>query len=84
MAQKWAKYKHAEIKLLMGENPYYGPLQLELAKKFMTREDNYPNSLTDAYNMILHWNSTERGKGRYHAVKTESHTILIHNEDYEE
>ena len=47
VAQEWEKDKHTEIKILIGENPTYKPLCVDL-KKLMMGEEKYPNSLTEA------------------------------------
>ena len=49
------------ITLLMGVNPSYEPLRVDLANKFIMGEDKKPTSLTETYNMMINWKSTYRG-----------------------
>ena len=68
----------------MGGNPTEKPLCVDLKKKTITREDNEHTSLTEAYIMMIHWVSTDRGAGRFHTFNPDSHMSFLNHEDDEE
>ena len=71
-----------EITLLVGENESYKSLQVGLVNKFMMWEYKYHIILAEAYNIMLHWNSTYRVAGLSLAFNPDSHmSFLLHEDD---
>ena len=54
--KKTAKEKQMAAAFLLGGSKYFDSLLIKMANTFMiSQEDHYHKSVTDAYNLILHF-----------------------------
>jgi hypothetical protein len=60
-AERYTKEEYLACAFLMGADRHrYGKLLEDLENDFTQRRDNYPKTLVDAYNLLVHWKQDPR------------------------
>lgn len=60
-AENYTKEEYLACSFLMGADRHrYGKLLEDLENDFTQRRDNYPKTLVDAYNLLVHWKQDPR------------------------
>ncbi len=82
-AEKYTKEQYLACAFLMGSDRHrYGKLIEDLENDFTQRRDNYPKTLVDAYNLLVHWKQDPRNLMR--VLGTNNDGVAFTNVDADE
>jgi hypothetical protein len=82
-AGKYTKEQYLACAFLMGSDRHgYGKLIEDLENDFTQRPENYPKTLVDAYNLLVHWKQDPRNLMR--VLGTNNDGVAFANVDADE